>query len=209
MCVCFLSNHQGLTLFFFFCHHQAPASALAQTLEELARDQGVQRELLEEALRVGGPTGELSANLDGLNYSYNCTVEGLRLFAPATLVQRSALADTEVCGMHVPKGRVVGICVHSVHHDAKLWKEPEAFNPRRPGLDHESSDCLVTFSKGPRGCPGKHQAVAICKLSLSMIVKEFQLNVAPYPARPSQQCPKVPKMVEWSVNGISLDIRRR
>ena len=152
---------------------------------------------------------ETDRGSDKLEFALNCTTEGLRLFAPATLVQRTALEATELCGMHVPKGRVVGVCVHSVHHDAKLWKEPEAFNPRRPGLDYETTESLVTFSKGPRGCPGKHQAVAICKIALAMIVREFHLKVAPHPARPSQQCPKVAKMVEWSVNGISLALQRR
>jgi len=193
---------------------EAPASALAQTLEELARREEIQAVLLKESDWTEASTDpyclfDLPSRMHELRLSEACTIEGLRLFAPATLVQRSALVDTEVNGMFVPKGRVVGVCVHSVHHDAKLWKEPELFNPERPDLDYESAPNLVTFSKGTRGCPGKHQAVAICKLSLSKIIHNFQLKVAPHPARPSQESPKVPKMVEWSVNGISLWLQRR
>ena len=51
--------------------------------------------------------------------------ELVRLFAPATLVQRTALEATELCGMHVPKGRVVGVCVHSVQGRGVRLIEPE------------------------------------------------------------------------------------
>jgi cytochrome P450 len=184
---------------------EAPASTLAQLLEEMGRDQEKQQRVLAEAEAL---TRDLAPVADQLEYALNCTVEGLRLFAPATLVQRQALVDTEVCGVAIPKGQVVGVCVHSVHNDPAQWPAPQTFNPDRPGLDYETSKSLCTFSKGPRGCPGKHNAVAICKLTLAMIVREFQLDVAP-DTKPSQQMPKVPKMVEWSVHGIPLALTRR
>lgn len=186
---------------------EAPASALAQTLEELARNPAVQEKLLAEAQGICASSGSLLEGYSGLEYTEQCMVEGLRLFAPATLVQRSAMRDTMISGAHVPKGTVVGICVHSVHANEAEFPCAQEFNPDRD-TDFELSPAFVTFSKGQRGCPGKHVALAICKLSLAMIVKQFELTVAPNQP-PSAQCAKVAKMVEWSVNGIPVALRRR
>lgn len=182
---------------------EAPASALAQTIEELGRNAVVQSKLQEEATSVG----DVATNYDGLEYTEKTTTEGLRMFAPATLVQRSALEDTELAGVLIPEGTVVGICVHSVHKNPEDWPEPERFNPERENMDYETSSSFLSFSKGLRGCPGKHLALAILKVSLAMIVQQFEVSaVAGQPA--SQDCPKVPKMVEWSIDGIPVHLRR-
>jgi len=103
---------------------------------------------------------------------------------------------------------VVGVCVHSVHNNPATWENPTQFNPLRDGLDYEMADGYATFSKGPRGCPGKHVAICICKMALAMIVEQYELSVVPGQA-PSAECPKVPKMVEWSVAGIPVQIQSR
>jgi len=36
-----------------------------------------------------------------------------------------------VKGVTIPKGMVVEILVHSMHHDPDYWVEPETFNPDR------------------------------------------------------------------------------
>eukprot|EP00658_Telonema_sp_P-2_P001321 TRINITY_DN10499_c0_g2_i1.p1 TRINITY_DN10499_c0_g2~~TRINITY_DN10499_c0_g2_i1.p1 ORF type:complete len:509 (-),score=113.47 TRINITY_DN10499_c0_g2_i1:114-1640(-) len=186
---------------------EAPASILAQTLEEIAKHPDVQGKLLQEAMNRQA-SGGFERWFDGLHYTQSCITEGMRLFAPATLVQRSAQRHTTLAGFPVAKGTVVGVCVHSVHHNPEEWPEPELFNPDRPGLDYQLSRGMLTFSKGPRGCPGKHVAMAICKVALNMIAEEFELSVLPGQP-PSAECPKVAKMVEWSVDGIPVALKRR
>lgn len=187
---------------------EAPASALAQTLEELGRNPCVQTKLLDEVQGIC-EHGSLERGYIGMDYTEKVATEGLRLFAPATLVQRSAMEDTTLADVRIPKGTVVGVCVHSVHHNQADWgADASSFNPERPDLDYESHPAFVPFSKGQRGCPGKHVALAIVKISLASIVEAFEITVAPGQA-PSAQCPKVPKMVEWSVDGIPVMLRRR
>jgi cytochrome P450 len=185
---------------------EAPASALAQTLEELAFNGSIQERLNVEASDV--LSGGIVERYSDLDFAEACMTEGLRVFAPATLVSRSAKVDTELDGVAIPKGMAVGVCVHSVHHDAKQWEQPQVYNPDRKNLDYEARNGFASFSNGQRGCPGKHLAMMICKISLASIVAEFQLSGVPNHPR-SKDCEKVRKFVEWSVDGIPLQMQRR
>jgi cytochrome P450 len=178
---------------------EAPASGLAQTLEELARNPELQQKLRSEAKVVPLP---YSDHIDELQWASGCIQEGMRLFAPATLVQRQAMRDTQLDDVLIPKGTVVGICASSMHADNKVWVEADRFNPMRPGLDFETSEGYMAFGGGPRGCPGKHAAMAICKVALPLIVSKFELSTVNSPS--SQQRSKVPKFVEWAVDGIPV-----
>jgi len=185
---------------------EAPASALALIAQELCHNTPVQDQLFEEVGRVLGQGGEPKDHMTDLKYVEGCVREGLRLFAPATLVQREALTDTVLDGYSVPKGQVVGVCVHAVHMDPAVWEKPEEFNPHRPGLHYEvikRDRAYVTFSGGPRGCPGKHLAVGIMRVVLAKLVQQFKLTPAPVTNQP------VPKFVEWQVHGIPINITRR
>jgi cytochrome P450 len=149
--------------------------------------------------------GSLAGQLDQLFWSASCIQEGMRVFAPATLVTRVAVQDTFLDDVHIPKGTVVGVCTHSVHANEKVWVDARRFNPMRKDLDYETSEGYVAFSGGPRGCPGKHVAMAICKVALPLIVSKFNLVCLPN-QQPSKNCKKVPKFVEWNVDGIPLQL---
>lgn len=185
---------------------EAPASGLAQTLEELGRNQTVQANIRDEFQRVVG-NGKCAPKVEDLTYTFACIQEGMRLFAPATLVQRQAMQDCVLDDVFIPEGTLIGICVHSVHRNETVWENGSTFNPLRKNLDYEISEGFLSFSKGPRGCPGKHVAMAVCKIALGMVVSNFKL--AALPAQPaSSECEKVPKMVEWSVKGIPVILQR-
>jgi cytochrome P450 len=185
---------------------EAPASALAQTLEEIANNTPVQQRMHEEVRRCCGDDGDVKNSLGEMAYIDGVAKEGLRMFAPATLVQRQATCDTELNGVKLPKGQVVGLCVSAIHMDGKQWEAPEVFNPERPGLNIElmgEDRVFLTFSGGPRGCPGRHLALTIVKVALATVARKFSLFPMP------QTSAKVPKFVEWSCTGIPLMLRRR
>lgn len=183
---------------------EAPASGLAQTLEHLASSSDLQENLREEARRAS-KAGSYAGQLEQLPWSASCIQEGMRVFAPATLVTRVAMQDTYLDNVHIPKGTVVGVCTHSVHADDKTWVDARRFNPMRKDLDYETSEGYVAFGGGPRGCPGKHVAMAICKVALPLIMSRFNLARLPN-QRPSNNCKKVPKFVEWNVDGIPVQL---
>jgi cytochrome P450 len=95
--------------------------------------------------------------LGELPYLAGTTLEGLRLFAPVTLVQRQAVVDTSLDGHFVPRNTVVGVCAAAVHRSEAHYIDAAKFDPMRDGLDYKMlrpESCYMTFSGGPRGCPG-------------------------------------------------------
>jgi len=185
---------------------EAPASALAFTLQELSRNLPLQEQLRKEVDAAVGQHGAVMDHLQALSLCDGCVREGLRLFAPATLVQRQALCDTDIESVPIEKGQVVAVCITAVHRDSSVWPNPTVFDPTRPNLKYEMIDrkcAYVTFSGGPRGCPGKHLAVGIMKLALAQIVQQYTLEEVP------AEDLVVPKFVEWRVNGIPVRLHRR
>jgi cytochrome P450 len=141
---------------------EGPAAGLTYTLAELAKNKLVQTTLHAEV--AAAEDKPLSFNT--LPYLTGTVLEGLRLFSPVTLVQRYALQDTVVAGYEIPKGTVCAVCIAAVHRDTNQFDQAEVFDPTRTGLDYQvlqRGGTFMTFSGGPRGCPGKHLAVCIMK----------------------------------------------
>merc|ERR1719487_2609882 len=96
---------------------EATGSVLAQLLQELAFNKPVQEQILSEM-------HTLSEDVADSEYVQSCVMEGFRLFAPATLVQRVAVCDTELPGgVSIPAGTVVAVCVTAVHRNPALFHD--------------------------------------------------------------------------------------
>lgn len=69
------------------------------------------------------------------------------------------LFDTEYRGIFFPKGTFIFINMHYIHHDPKVWEDPNDFKPDRflsaDGQSYKKSDNLNAFLVGRRQCPGK------------------------------------------------------
>lgn len=166
---------------------EAPASAMARTLQELAFN----RSLQEDMRHASGD------HLEAL------TMEALRRFAPATLVLREALADVVLGDVLLPKGTVIGICISAVHECPAHFAQPTTFLSDRE-LDL-NSNMFLTFSGGPRGCLGKYFAVQMLQIALSQFSKRFYLM----PTEEYVQDSDFPKFMEWSTEGIMLKTLER
>eukprot|EP00928_Gymnodinium_smaydae_P045303 TRINITY_DN3021_c0_g1_i4.p1 TRINITY_DN3021_c0_g1~~TRINITY_DN3021_c0_g1_i4.p1 ORF type:complete len:530 (-),score=125.83 TRINITY_DN3021_c0_g1_i4:514-2103(-) len=198
---------------------EAPASALAHTLQELGRNPQIQERLRSEIDRVVGANGAPWRHLDALPYTKSVVLEGLRLFAPATLVKRQALADVDVDGVgRVPKGTVVELCVTAVHADPKQYPEPMVFKPEREGpvvgaiLGKER--CFLPFSGGPRGCPGRYLAVTMLHVAMASILQRYEIASVPTAAEFStatgvaDEAERVRKFALWPKDGLPIMLRK-
>lgn len=208
---------------------EAPASALAHTLRELARRPTCQQRLHEEvtaaigvscAAEHPGKAGDLSGVLDQLDFHKAVVLEGLRLFAPATLVKRQALADTTVDGIAVPKGTVVELCVTAIHADPKQFERPLEFIPTRDGpmsaplIGKERA--YMPFSGGNRGCPGRPLALTLMRIALASIVERFQIlpddgdaASASDARKADETAARVRKFIVWPSAGVPVRLERR
>jgi cytochrome P450 len=78
--------------------------------------------------------------------------EMLRWEGPLTSIIREVSADTNVCGMDVPKGAAMMVCIGSANHDEKRWENPEVYDLFRKRFPP------VAFGFGPHVCLGQHLA---------------------------------------------------
>jgi len=164
---------------------EAPASAMARTLQELAFNRSLQEDMRHAS-------GE---------HLQDMTLEALRRFAPATLVMREAVADVVLGDVMLPKGTIVGICIPAVHACPAHFSQPEAFLSDR-GLDFNPDKMFLTFSGGKRACLGRYFAVEMLQIGMSMLVKRFQL----LPVEEYRKNSDFPKFMEWSTEGIRLKL---
>jgi cytochrome P450 len=74
--------------------------------------------------------------------------EGLRWEAPIPMLVRLSLQESEVGGVRVPAGAMVGVNLGSANHDPSRWNDPHRFDPRRERRAH------VSFATGPHTCLG-------------------------------------------------------
>jgi cytochrome P450 len=106
--------------------------------------------------------------------------ETLRLYPPAFAVARKAIAQDEVEGIRIHPGALVMIAPWVLHRHARLWTEPDAFNPARfldgPPLAHRFA--YLPFGTGPRACIGAQFALTEACLVLAMLIQRFQLTLA-------------------------------
>jgi cytochrome P450 len=78
--------------------------------------------------------------------------EGLRYETPLTTVQRCATQDTELCGVSIPAGAVVDVCIGSANRDEARWDDSESFDIFRKRVPH------ISFAAGEHTCMGLHLA---------------------------------------------------
>ncbi len=78
--------------------------------------------------------------------------EALRWEPPLTAIFRGAARDTELAGVHIPKGAVLSVNVGAANRDETRWEHPEVFDIHRPQIAH------IAFGFGPHICLGMHLA---------------------------------------------------
>ncbi|MBX9720911.1 MAG: cytochrome P450, partial [Candidatus Obscuribacterales bacterium] len=86
---------------------------------------------------------------DDLSLAANAFEESLRYFGPVIFLQRQVLHDTELAGIHFPKGAVVAPIVASANHDEDVFEKPEVFDIRR------KLPRILSFSSGNHQCIGQ------------------------------------------------------
>ena len=64
-----------------------------------------------------------------------------------------------------------------MHHHPKYWNDPYKFNPERwEGNFSPQTYSYMPFYAGARGCLGKHMAMMMMKLTLSVLARNFDMD---------------------------------
>lgn len=172
---------QVMTL--MFAGHDTATSTLTFMLHELAHHPEVRRRLREEQDQVLGgasPTPEqLEREMPYLKMVFD---EVLRLYPPAWIGPRRAIAEFEFGGYTVPRGAYVNYCSWASHRLPEVFPEPEAFIPERFTRERKAAlprGAYVPFGGGSRICIGKRFGQTEVKLVATKLLQHLSLESLP------------------------------
>jgi unspecific monooxygenase len=159
--------------------HETTALTLFWSLYLLASAPAEQERLAHEARVVDlGPEAAGEA-LPKLAYTRAVVNETLRLYPPAFAIARMAIAADQAGDTAIPRGSLVIISPWVLHRHARLWKDPDAFNPSRFfGQEPQGHRfAYLPFGAGPRVCVGAQFALAEAGLVLAKLIKQFVVTI--------------------------------
>ena len=91
--------------------------------------------------------------------------------------ERVCRRDTKIGDICIPKGMVVIAPSYAIHHDPKIWPEPEKFNPYRftpeEKANHGPYD-WIPFGSGPRMCIAMRFALLEIKVAATYLLRKYR-----------------------------------
>jgi len=168
------------------------ADSIAWTLPYLAADTSLQTHLADAAHRVLGEAGVCPdyATLKELDIFEAICIEATRLRPVAAVHSFEPLEDVVLDGVALPKGTRMFFVARPAMIDAKNFADPQRYDPwrwmhkgeREPHAGPHDVRAYLQFGAGPRVCPGRHLATVEMRLALSMLMNEFEIEMAIDPA---------------------------
>ena len=99
------------------------------------------------------------------------------LFIPYFRVDREANKDIRINDVEIPKGMLVNVPIYAIHHDPKIWPEPDKFNPYRftpeEKAKHNPYD-WIPFGAGPRNCLAMRLALTEFKIAIVYLIRKYK-----------------------------------
>jgi cytochrome P450 len=166
----------------FLAGHETTANALSWTWYLLSRSPDVEARLHDELARVLQGRVPTLADIPALPYVEQVITEAMRLYPPAWIIGRRAIAEYPIDGYLMPARSVVVICPYVIHRDPRWFAEPERFWPERWTPAFKSSlppFAYVPFGGGARRCIGESFAWMELMLVLSTIAQRWRLRLVP------------------------------
>lgn len=167
-------------LTFITAGHETTAVALTWTLWLLAKDQSAQQRVHDEVMSVaprGGPMD--AAQIEQLAYTRQVLQEAMRLYPPAPGISREPKMEMQLAGTSVSPKTRIHIPIYALHRNARLWKNPNAFDPERfapEAAKARSRYAFLPFGGGPRICIGAGFAMLEAAVILAKLVRGFHFE---------------------------------
>jgi cytochrome P450 len=163
--------------------HETATSALGSGMMLLAQNPGIAAELRAAP-----------------NLVETFTEEVLRLESPSAGFFRIAIADSELRGVHIPKGAMVHLRFAAANRD------PDHFeNPKKLDLKRKNAQTHLGFSQGPHFCLGSPYARLELNTAFRTLVQTFDdIRLAPGAPPPSH----VPGLSLRTLKALPITYRR-
>jgi cytochrome P450 len=159
---------------------ETTARVLFWTLYLLSLDKTEQARLRAEVKAFPADKVQVLANLQNWPRLRCVLLESMRLYPPAPLYTRVAMAKDVVAGREVEPGTIVMISPWLIHRHKKLWDRPEAFIPDRfegKAQDYLTNGSYIPFGAGPRICIGATFSLAEASIILAMLLERFEVEL--------------------------------
>jgi cytochrome P450 len=166
----------------FLAGHETTANALSWTFWLLSLSPYAEAKLAEELERVLGDRTPTLSDLSDLPYVERVVKESMRLYPPAWVVGREAVAGCEVGDYRMPAGTTALMSQWVMHRDPRYHENPERFEPDRWTAEYEKAlprFAYFPFGGGPRQCIGAGFAMAEACLILATVAQRFRMDLAP------------------------------
>ncbi|MEM9796990.1 MAG: cytochrome P450 [Pseudomonadota bacterium] len=189
---------------FFLAGHETSASALAWAAYLLATHADIQDAVAAEAALDWNAVG--LGDLSRLPLTRDVFREALRLYPPVPMMVRQTTRPETFRNRAAPIGAQCVLSPWHLHRHARLWSNPDAFDPGRWQTDEgreSSRRAYLPFSAGPRVCPGAGFAMAEGVLLLARLIHACRLEAVGPPPVP------VAHLTVRARDGIRLRLQRR
>jgi cytochrome P450 len=131
----------------------------------------------------------------------------MRLYPPAWIVARRAIAPQKLGAYTVPAKGLVMMSQWVVHHDARWFPEPQRFDPERWTPEFKAAlpkYAYFPFGGGPRQCAGEGFAWMEAVLLVAAIAQRWEMELLP-----GQSIEPEPVVTLRPKNGIRMRLRGR
>jgi cytochrome P450 len=176
---------KGNLLTILLAGEDTTAHSIAWAISFICKHPEIQKKLQEEADAVLGDDIYLKEYSKHNDFTYTEAVinETLRLKSVAPLLIMEPLEDIEIDNYLFKKGAVTTLITRFGAKNDNYFSDSEQFKPERWLEKPENkcpvhnTDAFMPFGFGPRFCPGKNLAFLEMKLVLSMIAKNFTIEM--------------------------------
>lgn len=117
-----------------------------------------------------------------LVYTRKVFMEVLRMYTIAPFLPRELNEADQLGNYQLPADALILVFYHGVHHNPRVWENPEVFDPERFTPDAIASQpafSYVPFSAGPRKCVGDEFALLEGPLIMAMLLQKYRLKILP------------------------------
>jgi cytochrome P450 len=171
---------EAMTL--FLAGHETTALTLSWAWYLLASHPEAEARLVEEVQNQVGAHRPAVEDWPRLHYTEWVVLEAMRLYPPAYVMGREAIADRTIAGFPLRAGTTVLMPQWVVHRDPRWWDQPELFRPERWDNDLQRrlpKYAYFPFGGGPRLCIGNTFAMMEAVLILATIAQQYRFTIVP------------------------------
>lgn len=167
-------------LTFYLAGHETTAKALLWALFLVARAPEWAERIRDEVARVTAGAPIAAEHVERLVLTEQVVKEAIRLYPPAPMMGRQAVAEGELGGRRIAPGTNIQMPIYAIHRHTKRWDAPDTFDPERFGAGREKDIArfqYMPFGAGPRVCIGMSFALTEAKAILATLLRAARFEV--------------------------------